>query len=175
MNPASNATLAFTSANPSIGSLASSGLGTADVVLGNSGGSSATNLTVGGNNTSTTFGGAISDLSGIESGAVGSLTKTGTGTFTLSGVNSYTGSTTISAGILEASNTGSVPNVPIYTSGGSLTVNSGGHVRRRGRRRGTVAAERHHQPSDQQQVRRLHLGLRRWASTPPAGTLPTRA
>ena len=50
-------------------------------------------LTVGGNNSTTTYSGAIS-------GANGSLIKTGSGTLTLSGANTYTGPTTVSAGSL---------------------------------------------------------------------------
>jgi gliding motility-associated-like protein len=54
------------------------------------------NLTAGGDNTSTTFSGIIS--------GVGGLIKSGTGTLTLSGLNTYGGSTTINAGALELRN-----------------------------------------------------------------------
>jgi len=55
------------------------------------------NLDVGGNNTSTTFAGTITNT--------GSLTKSGTGTLTLSGAsaNTYNGTTTVSAGTLVVS------------------------------------------------------------------------
>ena len=69
--------------NQTIGSLAGAG----NVTLG-----SAT-LTAGGDNTSTTF-------SGVISGG-GGLAKTGTGTVTLTGANSYSGGTTVSAGTLQ--------------------------------------------------------------------------
>ncbi|MCX7010209.1 MAG: autotransporter-associated beta strand repeat-containing protein, partial [Kiritimatiellaeota bacterium] len=46
---------------------------------------------------------------GAISGTGGSLAKTGTGTLTLSGNNSYTGNTTISGGILSIAGTGSLP------------------------------------------------------------------
>lgn len=77
---ASGATLQVDDAETA-GSLAGAG----DVTL-NAG------LTVGGDNTSTTF-------SGDASGA-GGLTKDGTGTMTLSGTNTYTGATTVSGGTL---------------------------------------------------------------------------
>jgi autotransporter-associated beta strand protein len=56
-------------------------------------------LTVGLDNTSTTFAGVIS-------GAI-DLVKVGTGTFTLAGANTYTGTTTVLAGTLQV--TGSLP------------------------------------------------------------------
>ncbi|HEY3322679.1 MAG TPA: autotransporter-associated beta strand repeat-containing protein [Planctomycetota bacterium] len=70
-----------------IGSLAGAG----NVTLG------AGTLSAGNDNTSTTY-------SGIMSGG-GGLTKTGTGTMTLSGNNSYTGTTTVSAGTLIVNGT----------------------------------------------------------------------
>ncbi|WP_174247511.1 autotransporter-associated beta strand repeat-containing protein, partial [Methylocapsa sp. S129] len=51
-------------------------------------------LTVGGNNLST-------EVSGSISGAGGSLVKVGSGTLTLSGANTYSGGTTITAGLLQ--------------------------------------------------------------------------
>jgi autotransporter-associated beta strand protein len=56
-------------------------------------------LTVGGNNNST-------EVSGVISGAGGSLVKSGTGTLTLTGANTYTGGTTISGGTLQIGNGG---------------------------------------------------------------------
>ena len=63
------------------------------------GGAASRTLTTGGDNTSTTFSGVI------QNGAAGAtnLTKAGTGTFTLSGANTYTGTTTINAGTLALS------------------------------------------------------------------------
>ncbi len=66
-------------------------------------------LTVGGDNTSTVFSGSIINFS--------FLTKTGTGTLTLSGNNTYSGATIINDGLL-------VVNGSIASSG--ITVNSGG-------------------------------------------------
>lgn len=87
--------------NDAIGSLAGGG----NVTLG-----SAT-LTTGGNNSSTAFSGVIS--------GTGNLTKQGTGTFTLSGANIYTGTTTVNAGTLLVDGS-------LAAGAGSTTVNSGG-------------------------------------------------
>ncbi|WP_082907715.1 autotransporter-associated beta strand repeat-containing protein [Bradyrhizobium neotropicale] len=102
----------------SIGSIAGAGA----VYLG------ARQLTVGGNNLSTTVSGVISDcgasgtacyanLFGL-SATGGSLVKVGTGTLTLSGTNTYTGATIVNGGTLAVN--GSIA----FSS--SLTVNSGG-------------------------------------------------
>ena len=71
-----------------IGSL-TSGSATSEVFLGNG------TLTVG-DATSTTFAGVISET--------GDIVKAGTGTLTLTGTNTFTGDTTIDAGILELNN-----------------------------------------------------------------------
>jgi T5SS/PEP-CTERM-associated repeat protein/autotransporter-associated beta strand protein len=86
---ASGATFNLNSFNQSIGSLAGAG----SVTLG-----SAT-LATGNDNTSTTFSGAISGSGG--------LTKIGSGIFVLTGSNTYSGPTTISAGTLTLGNGGS--------------------------------------------------------------------
>jgi autotransporter-associated beta strand protein len=78
-------------------------------------------LTVGGNNLSTTVSGVIAD-GGINGATGGSLVKVGTGTLTLTGNNTYTGNTTVNGGTLEVD--GSI-------AGSLLTgtsVNSGGTV-----------------------------------------------
>ncbi|MGH7978574.1 MAG: beta strand repeat-containing protein, partial [Limisphaerales bacterium] len=103
-------------------------------------------LTVGNNNASTTYSGAL--------GGGGSLTKVGTGTLTLSGTETYTGNTTVSRGklaltsafldstnivigsgaILDVSALGSVTLAPgqnllgAGTVNGSVTANSGSEV-----------------------------------------------
>jgi fibronectin-binding autotransporter adhesin len=69
-------------------------------------------LTVGYNNSTTTY-------SGVMSGA-GSLTKVGSGTLTLSGVNTYTGNTTVNGGILAF--TSGFVNSPILTVGAGATL-----------------------------------------------------
>ena len=71
-------------------------------------------LTVGKNNSSTTY-------SGVMSGA-GSLIKVGSGTLTLSGANTYTGNTTVNAGTLELAQ-------PTLAMGSTVSVSSGAALR----------------------------------------------
>ncbi len=109
---ATGALLAFNSTSETIGSLASSGTDGA-VSLG------ANTLTTGGNNQSTSFGGVIS-------GTGGGLTKAGSGTMTLTGTNTYTGATTISAGSLALGSTGSIDSsttINLGTAGSRGTLN----------------------------------------------------
>lgn len=60
-------------------------------------------------------------IAGSITGTSGSLTKIGPGTVVLSGANTYTGTTTISQGVLNASVTGALGGTT-----GSITVNNGG-------------------------------------------------
>jgi autotransporter-associated beta strand protein len=83
------AALDLNGTSETIGSLAGGGASGGNVTLG-----SAT-LTTGGDNSSTIFGGAISGSGG--------LAKTGSGMLILSGSNSYSGATTLSAGTLRLS------------------------------------------------------------------------
>jgi fibronectin-binding autotransporter adhesin len=77
-----------------IGSLSGTG------IVSNNGATAAA-LTVGNDNASTTFGGVLQNgTSALQ------LTKSGTGTLTLTGNNTYTGGTTISAGTLQLGNGG---------------------------------------------------------------------
>jgi fibronectin-binding autotransporter adhesin len=112
---AAGATLALNGFNQTIGSLA----GVGNVTLG-----SAT-LTTGNDNTNTTFSGVIS--------GTGGLVKIGTGTLTLTGANTYTGPTTVSAGMLQVGNGSNVGNIAgngsfgidrsdTYTFGGVISV-----------------------------------------------------
>ncbi len=92
-----------------VGGLAASAAGTGyDIVLTNSAGT-AIALTAGGNNQSTTYAGVLS--------GGGSLVKSGTGTLTLSGANSYLGGTLVSGGTLAGS-TASLQGV--ITNNGSV-------------------------------------------------------
>ncbi|SDR62439.1 outer membrane autotransporter barrel domain-containing protein [Rhizobiales bacterium GAS113] len=96
-------------------------------------------LTVGGNNQSTSVSGVISD-GGFGGGTGGSLIKTGTGTLTLSGLNTYSGGTFLNGGVLAVSSDanlgaasgglsfdgGTLRAVGTLSSARSVTLNPGG-------------------------------------------------
>src|SRR5581483_11748298 len=88
-----------------IGSLSGNGFG----FLGSN------NLTVGSNNQSTVFSGVLQD-GGEGGGTGGSLTKVGTGTLALNGVNTYTGNTYINGGTLAVN--GSIASPFVYINPG---------------------------------------------------------
>jgi autotransporter-associated beta strand protein len=94
----------------SFGSLSGSG------ALANVGASgSIATVQVGALGTSTTFSGTLKN--GITLGGIAALTKVGTGKLTLSGADTYTGNTTISAGTLALGVGGSLasPNISVAT------------------------------------------------------------
>ncbi len=73
----------------------------------------------------TSLGSAISGVISDNSTATGtlSLTKSGAGTWALSGNNSYTGATTVTAGTLIISSAGNLTSSASTVNGGTLTVN----------------------------------------------------
>lgn len=64
-------------------------------------------------------------FSGIRSGT-STIDKTGTGTWTVSGINTHSGATTVSAGTLKLGSAGSGSNGPLGTIGGSTTISGTG-------------------------------------------------
>jgi autotransporter-associated beta strand protein len=119
--------------NLTIASLAGMGY----VWFQNENGSGNTTLTVGSDNTSTTFAGTILNNGPSASGIVGSVVKTGTGTWSLSGTNGYTGATTISGGglVVDGALSACTNVVTVQTGaflggtgtvGRAVAVNSGG-------------------------------------------------
>jgi autotransporter-associated beta strand protein len=108
---AAMATLDLNNNNNAVASLAGAG----NVTLGTAAGGT---LTTGGSNNATTFSGVIS--------GTGGLTKVGTGIFTLSGANSYTGATMVNAGTLQAGAGNAFPSATAVTvaSGATLDVNN---------------------------------------------------
>ena len=111
---ASGALLDLAGFDQTVGSLAGAGSVTSSA-------SGAVLLTVGGNGVGTgTFSGVVDDGSGQVA-----LTKIGSGTLTLSGVNTFSGRTTISAGgvsIAADSGLGTAPGSP---APGRLTIDTG--------------------------------------------------
>lgn len=96
-----------------------SGTFTLDVTSGNA---------ITGTNDSLQFGGAgnVTINDAIATGT-GTLTKDGTGTLTLGAANTYTGATTVSAGILNIQNAAS-----LGTTGGGTTVSNGATLQLQG-------------------------------------------
>ena len=91
-------------------------------------GSGARTLTLTGSNTGNN---AIAEILGIGSGGNTSLTKSGSGKWVLSGINTYTGATSISNGVLELASTGQIATASaISTSAVTATfqVNGGTHT-----------------------------------------------
>jgi autotransporter-associated beta strand protein/probable HAF family extracellular repeat protein len=124
LTPVAQALLDLAGINQAFGSLAGV------VSVTNSGISSPATLTVGGNNTSTTFSGVIADGNSATA-----LTKLGTGTFTLSGTNTYSGATSVNAGVLEVDGSIASSSLTSVNNGGMLIgtgtvgntqINSGG-------------------------------------------------
>ncbi|MFO0803525.1 MAG: autotransporter-associated beta strand repeat-containing protein [Gemmataceae bacterium] len=83
-------------------------------------------LLVGGGNSSTSFSGTIKDIDpniSVGSGGKLALAKTGTGTFTLNGANTFTGGTTVNGGTLRVIGTGAANRL---ANNSLVTVNSSG-------------------------------------------------
>ena len=101
--------------------------GTGETINGLSGGGTVDNSTgtgtliVGDNAATSTFGGTIQNTAGTLA-----LTKTGAGTLTLTGANTYGGATTVSGGTLAVSGGSAIPNAATVTigNGGTFQVNA---------------------------------------------------
>ena len=105
-----NGTLDLNGYSPTLPGLSGSGTITTSVA-------GLATLSVGNTNLSCTFGGVIQNGSGQLA-----LTKTGTGTLTITGSNTYSGTTTISSGTLQLGNppsqmTGSLGSGPVVDNG----------------------------------------------------------
>ena len=102
--------LDISASNLAIGSLAGSGVTGGNVALGGK------TLSVGANDTGTTYNGIIS--------GTGGLTKQGTGTFTLTANQSYTDATAISAGTLVLQNNAPTKATSGFNGAGALRIES---------------------------------------------------
>ena len=89
------ATLDLAGYDQTINGLTSAGSGSGGKIVDNLTAGTVSTLTLGANNNTASFAGAIQNTSGMVN-----LVKTGTGNQTLTGTNSYTGNTTVNAGTL---------------------------------------------------------------------------
>lgn len=80
-----------------------------------------TTFSIGALGTDTTFAGTV--VNAISGNGLVALTKVGSGTLTLSGANTYTGGTTISAGTLNAASNKALGNGAVSVAGGTLAIN----------------------------------------------------
>jgi len=78
-------------------------------------------LVVGGNNLSTVVSGRVTDGCGCGPGGSGALEKVGSGRLTLSGINRYTGTTTVNGGLLDVEGSIKSSNLTTVNGGGALT------------------------------------------------------
>ncbi|MBI3162007.1 MAG: autotransporter-associated beta strand repeat-containing protein, partial [Chloroflexi bacterium] len=88
-----------------------------------SGVAGAVTLTTGSNNTSTTFSGTLSNGSGTVS-----LTKDGAGALTLSGNNTYSGTTTLNAGTLNINSATAIGSGTLTINGGTINNSTGAAI-----------------------------------------------
>ncbi len=80
------------------------------------------NALVAGDGTDTVFSGVIGQTGGTD----GAFTKAGTGTLTLSGINTYTGATLVNDGVLAVTGTGALASPSITTAGTGAFRTDGG-------------------------------------------------
>lgn len=83
--------------------------------------SSAVGLTLNGNNNGDNV---ISAVIGNGSSSALSITKSNSGTWTLSGANTYTGTTTVTGGVLKVTSDASLGTAPGSTTGGSIVLSA---------------------------------------------------
>jgi autotransporter-associated beta strand protein len=96
--------------------------------LGGFGGTATSTFQIGALNTNTTFAGSIQDNPQTTGSPTIALIKVGTGTLTLSGSNTYSGATTVNAGVLAFPN--SIPsdlnwNITVNATSTPTSANSG--------------------------------------------------
>src|SRR6202790_5493172 len=110
-----NSVLDLNGNSNTVGSLAGNGTVT------NNNESAPATLTAGGDNSNTTFSGTLTD--GADGAGSLGFTKTGTGTMLLTGANTYSGPTTLSAGTLQAGSSTAFSPHPPFTAHSVLDLN----------------------------------------------------
>lgn len=120
-NGSADKTLTF---NNSGGTVLGANGGTMQLGAANGTGSRTITFVTGSNSTGT----ILSNISGSVSTGVTSILKNGQGTLVFGGSNSYSGSTTVSAGTLLLSGTASLGSGNVNVSGGALGVSAGANA-----------------------------------------------
>lgn len=127
--------------------------GSGTIMKGSASANSASSYQIGDKNLSTTFKGTIVNGTGGSSATV-AIVKTGTGTLTLEGANTYTGTTTVSNGVLALANNPDTSTDGSIDSSATINVLPGAYLDISGRSDGTLQL----QPSQQLRGRGTILG-----------------
>ncbi|NCX36018.1 MAG: hypothetical protein EBX19_05245, partial [Actinobacteria bacterium] len=104
-------------------SIAGTGVSTAGAINFTAAGTLSSTVAMTANSTVQVADGVEATISGVISGSFG-FTKANTGTLVISAANTYTSTTTISAGTLKLSGSGSVPDRSAVTVTGTFNLNS---------------------------------------------------
>lgn len=117
-NSANSGTLKLNGFDQTVGGLAVSGTGTANKIVNGSG--TAGTLTVGHATSNSTFSGVLGGVGTNENNF--GLIKSGNATLTLTGINTYTGNTTVVAGTLALAGSGTFGSGTLTASGGIIDL-----------------------------------------------------
>jgi fibronectin-binding autotransporter adhesin len=122
-NAGASSVLDLNGNNATVNGLSQPNASTTNMVVNNLSGGTAT-LSVGNNNATCTFAGVLADNNTGNGGAL-ALTKIGTGTLTLAGMNTYSGPTTVNGGTLALAPATTLPSATTLNFSGDGTFSMG--------------------------------------------------